>query len=163
MSTELLRFALQWGRLTVALAGLTGLLMLQPLHAQSEQKKCDVDRVKREMTEASPSLLAALFSPFGIASTQCAAVLSVMRLAGSSPKSGGRKLEEDKKFDPQAAEQERAAARADPAFAAALAGELAGEADPVRRLVREAAMLHDAGHYKARDLLVIQLRAGGPR
>lgn len=162
MLSEWVRSALQRCRLTAVRGGLVGLVLVNTVHAQSEPKPCDVDRVKREMTEASPSLMAALAASV-FTSTRCSAVVSVMKLAGSSPKSGGRKLEEDKKFDPKAAEQERAAALADPAFAAALTRELAGETDPVRRLVREAAMLHDAGHYKARDLLIVQLRAGGPK
>lgn len=161
-TTSILGWALLTGRRAVLCGCLVGPLLLHPVHAQSDQKKpCDVDRVKREMTEASPSLMAALFSSFDFVSSRCSSVVQVMRLAGSSPKSGGRKLEDDKKFDPKAAAQERAAALADPAFAVALASELAGEIDPVRRLVREAAMLHDSGHYKARDLLIVQLRAGG--
>ena len=162
-TTSILGWALLTGRRAVFCGCLMGPLLLHPVHAQSDQKPCDVDRVKREMTEASPSLMAALFAPLDFFSSRCSSVVQVMRLAGSSPKSGGRKLEEDKKFDPKAAAQERAAALADLAFAVALASELAGETDPVRRLVREAAMLHDGGHYKARDLLIVQLRAGGPK
>lgn len=138
------------------------LLMSSTVLAQSDSQACDVDRVKREMTSAPSSLMSALFSS-AISSTRCSSMVSVMRLAGSSPRVGGRKLEGDKALDPVAAQQERQAAANDPAFATALATELAGETDPVRRLLREAAMLHDHGHYMARDLLIAQLRGGASK
>jgi hypothetical protein len=129
-----------------------------PIWAQDTKAACDVAAVKAELDAASPGLLATFFSsPWD--ATRCSSLKSVMKLAGSTGKKGGRKLEPDKPLDVKAAEQERAAALAIPGFAKLLATELKDEADPARRLLREAALLHDEGHYKARDLVLAQLRA----
>ncbi|MDP1901893.1 MAG: hypothetical protein Q8K96_15765 [Rubrivivax sp.] len=128
-----------------------------PAMAQGAKKTCDVNKVKGELSSPPAGVAAFLTAPWD--STRCSSVLSVLKMAGSTTKTGGRKLEDDKVLDLAAAEQERSKAQADPSFAAELAAELAGESDAARRVLREAAILHDHGFYKARDLLLAQLRA----
>jgi hypothetical protein len=144
-----------------AAAGLYALLVLaaSPVTAQDTKTACDVSAVKAELESPSPGLLATFFSSDWGGTTRCSSLKSVMKLASNTTKKGGRKLEPDKPLDVKAAEQERAAANANPAFAKLLATELKDEADAARRLLREAALLHDEGHYKARDLLLVQLRS----
>jgi hypothetical protein len=142
----------------VAGVGFALLALAPAAWAQSNKGPCDVSSVKKELDAASPGLLTTFFStPWD--ATRCSSLLSVMKLAGSTAKKGGRKLEGDKPLDVKAAEQERAAAKADPEFAKLLAIELKGETDPARALLREAALLDDDGKFKARDLLLQQLRA----
>jgi hypothetical protein len=151
------RSAAACGALLLAL-----LAVLNPAAAQDPAKPCDVARVKTELADTSVPMFAAL-AQAAFSSTRCSAALAVIKLVGSAPRTGGRKLEEGAGFNAEAAASQRNLAATDPAFAAALAQELQGETDPHRRLLREAALLHDHGHYAARDLLVRQLRAGSAR
>jgi hypothetical protein len=87
----------------------------------------------------------------------CNSLKAVVTRLFNTSKAGGRKLEADRPLDLAAAEQQRQAALADPTFKAELSPLLAVEADPVRRQLLEAALLHDFGHFLARDLLLRQL------
>ncbi len=151
--------ALSLRRLKEATAGFLLLAWVaSPSLAQDTKAACDVATVKADLDSPSAGLLATFFSSDWGGTTRCSSLKSVMKLAGGTTKKGGRKLEPDKPLDVKAAEQERATANGDAAFAKLLATELAGESDPARRLLREAALLHDEGHYKARDLLLAQVR-----
>lgn len=145
------------------LAGtLTALALAMPAIAAPDVKQdCDVARVKADLAAPPPGVLASLAAPWK--TTNCSALLRILRMAGGAPVSGGRKLENDKPLDVAAAERELAQARADNSVAAELATELEGETDPVRRMLLEAAVLQDNGLYLARDLLVMRLRAAAVR
>jgi hypothetical protein len=128
--------------------------------AQETKAECDVATVKKEWATSGVGWWASLGST-RLESTRCSALLSVMRMAAASSKPAGRKLEAERPLDVKAAELERSQARADPAFARILAAELDAETIPLRRILREAALLHDEGFFKAGDLLVLQLRQEG--
>lgn len=126
--------------------------------ADDNRKACSVEDEKKKLANAPLGLVAALGAP--VKSGQCASVKAVLtRLAGKTV-SGGRKLEDDRPLDVAAAEAEWKKARDDAEYQKALTVELDGETDPTRRTLLEAALLHDFGHYKARDLLLMRLSSG---
>ena len=104
-----------------------------------------------------------MLAPIDISPQRCSSLIATAKRLDSDAKKAGRKLEGDKPLDERAAEQERAAAQRDPDIAAALAAELGTETDPARRLLIEATVMHDKGLYKARDLLLMQLRQAGAK
>lgn len=94
---------------------------------------------------------------FSMSPGVCNSLKAVVARLFNTSRAGGRKLESDRPLDLAAAEQQRQAALADPNFKAELDPMLAAEADPLRRQLLEAALLHDFGHFLARDLVLRQL------
>jgi hypothetical protein len=87
----------------------------------------------------------------------CSSLNSVMgRLLAQKPV-GGRRLEDDKPFDPAAAQADLDEALRDPDTGKRLA-KLHDVKDENLRLYLEAAVLDEDGHYAARDLRVRQLQ-----
>jgi len=90
--------------------------------------------------------------------TECGSLTSVFNRLASTHKVGGRKLEEDRPFDAQAAQADLAKAQADPEVRPRLEKIHKEVTDPTRRLVYEAAVLDDEGYYGARDLRINQIK-----
>ncbi len=91
----------------------------------------------------------------------CNSLLKILARLASGQKAGGRKLEGDKALDVAAAQRERQTALAEAGFRAEFEALTDEENDAVRKLVLEAALLHNHGFYLARDLLLRQLASGG--
>lgn len=89
---------------------------------------------------------------------ECGSLLSVLDRLFNTRKTGGRKLEEDRPFDAQAAQANLAKAQADPEVRPRLQKVAKEVSDPTRRKVYEAAVLDEEGYYSARDLLINQLK-----
>lgn len=88
----------------------------------------------------------------------CSSLISVLQKISRRTVTGGRKLENDKPFDPQAAQANLAAAMRD-ANVAPRIKQVQGEVrDGNLRLLYEAAILDEEGFYPARDLRVQQLQ-----
>lgn len=88
----------------------------------------------------------------------CSSLISVLQKISGRTVTGGRKLEKDKPFDPQAAQANLAAAMRD-ANVAPRIKQVQGEVrDANLRLLYEAAILDEEGFYPARDLRVQQLQ-----
>lgn len=92
------------------------------------------------------------------AQTECGSLMSVIDRLLNTRKAGGRKLEEDRPFNAQAAQADLAKAKADPEVRQRLDKINKEVADPTRRLVYEAAVLDEEGYYSARDLRINQLK-----
>jgi hypothetical protein len=122
----------------------------------SAAKACNTESALKGLVP-QPGLYEALKQAFN--SNACDSVIAVMKRLSQSKKVGGRKLQEPTALDPQAAQREWQAARADPEFAQRLAAALQPETDPLRRKLVEAALLHEYGHYRARDLQLQQIAA----
>jgi hypothetical protein len=90
--------------------------------------------------------------------TDCGSFMSVLYRLFNTSKTGGRKLEEDRPFNAQAAQADLAKAQADPEVRPRLEKIRQQIADPTRRLVYEAAVLDEEGYYSARDLRINQLK-----
>lgn len=90
--------------------------------------------------------------------SECSALVSVFDLLANDPKPGGRKLEENRPFNPQAAQADLAKAQADPEVRQRLDKVRKQISDPNRRLLYEAAILDEEGYYSARDLRINQLK-----
>jgi hypothetical protein len=91
----------------------------------------------------------------------CDSIRAVLSLIDQRQVTGGRKLEANRPFDPAAAESELSQAQNDAELAPMLRRAAEGT-DHTARLVREAALLHEYGYYKARDMRVKQLREVAP-
>jgi hypothetical protein len=89
---------------------------------------------------------------------ECGSLMSVLDRLTNTKKSGGRKLEEDRPFNPQAAQADLAKAQADPEVRQRLDKVRKQISDPNRRLLYEAAILDEEGYYSARDLRINQLK-----
>lgn len=89
---------------------------------------------------------------------ECGSLTSVFDRLVNTRKAGGRKLEEDRPFNAQAAQADLAKAQADPEVRQRLEKIRKEVADPTRRLVYEAAALDEEGYYGARDLRINQLK-----
>lgn len=88
----------------------------------------------------------------------CGSLLSVLDRLLNTHKTGGRKLEEDRPFNAQAAQANLAQAQADPEVRPRLEKIRKEVADPTRRLVYEAAVFDEEGYYGARDLRINQIK-----
>lgn len=121
--------------------------------ASAPRPRCTVEATVAQLQKAPR-----LAGGYALTGDSCHSLRQVFaRLLGSST-GAGLKLEKDKALNLPAAQQERSRGLADAEFAAALAGAQAGESDPLRRLVLEAALHEEFGHYAARDLLLRDLR-----
>ncbi|MFJ3485924.1 hypothetical protein ACIPL1_21390 [Pseudomonas sp. NPDC090202] len=89
---------------------------------------------------------------------ECGALVSVLDSAVNTHKAGGRKLEEDRGFNAQAAQANLTKAQADPEVRKRLEKIRKDISDPTRRLVYEAAVFDEEGYYGARDLRINQLK-----
>lgn len=90
--------------------------------------------------------------------SDCGSLISVLDRLTNTHKTGGRKLEEDRPFNAQAAQTDLAKAQADPEVRQRLEKVRKQIADPNRRLLYEAAVLDEEGYYAARDLRINQLK-----
>jgi len=124
-----------------------------PASAPAPRPACAVEATVAQLQKAPR-----LAGGYALTGSSCHSLRQVFaRLLGSSS-GAGLKLEKDKALDLPAAQRERSRGLADAEFATALAGAQAGEHDPLRRLVLEAALHEDFGHYAARDLLLREAR-----
>jgi len=115
-------------------------------------------RVSCDARTTLTSLQAAKFqAAFSLSPEACNSLKAVLSRLFNTSKAGGRKLESDRPLDVVAAEDQRQAALTDPNFKAELHPLLAIETDLLRRQVLEAALLHEFGHYLARDLVLRQI------
>ncbi|MNE85769.1 hypothetical protein D3C80_1828040 [compost metagenome] len=73
-------------------------------------------------------------------------------------RTGGRKLEEDRPYNPSQAQANYAQAQADPDVRQRLDAVGKEVSDGNLRLLYQAAILDEEGYYGARDMLVRQLR-----
>lgn len=88
----------------------------------------------------------------------CGSLTSVWNKVAARNKSGGRKLEGDKPFDPAAAQADLDAALRSPTVRSRF-GQVAHEAqDPMMRMFLEAAILDEEGYYNARELRIQELQ-----
>lgn len=117
---------------------------------------CRIDSALKDLS--SQARMAEAFKQ-AFNSDACDSIVSVLKQLSQSKKVGGRKLQEPTALDEQAAQREWQAARADPEFAQRLAVALQAETDPLRRQLIEAALLHEYGHYRARDLQLRKIAA----
>jgi hypothetical protein len=136
--------------LTFALAAAT--------HAQAA-KKCDG---MQALSQGKPTALLdsvqQLVSQGKTGDVECASILAVAKAAFSPHPKAGRRLEDQKPFDPAAAQANLEAAQRDPDTGKRLA-ELRGQVkDEALLLYMEAAVLDEDGFYPARDLRIQQLQ-----
>ncbi|WP_397452314.1 hypothetical protein [Pseudomonas sp. NA-150] len=89
---------------------------------------------------------------------ECGALVTVLGNVVNTPKTGGRKLEEDRPFNAQAAQADLAKAQADPEVRKRLEKIKKEITDPTRRMIYEAATFDEEGYYGARDLRINQLK-----
>ncbi|MGV8920085.1 MAG: hypothetical protein ACOH2R_20150 [Pseudomonas sp.] len=89
---------------------------------------------------------------------ECGSLVSVLDNVVNTPKTGGRKLEEERPFNAQTAQADLAKAQADPEVRKRLDKIKKEVTDPTRRLVYEAATFDEEGYYGARDLRIHQLK-----
>ena len=124
--------------------------------AASARKPCGSSDAQKQAAGLLPALgsLGRAFS-----SDSCQSIAAVFDELTRGKVRGGRQLQGESAPDLAAAESERQAAHRDPEFANTLKAETAGESDPARLQLIEAALLHDFRHYKARDLLLRRLLA----
>lgn len=90
------------------------------------------------------------------ANVPCGSLQNVLSMLERSNRTGGRRLETDKPFDPVAAQKNLDAALAKPDVRARL-DELRAVEDANERLAYEAAVLDDEGFYDARNLKLEQI------
>lgn len=90
--------------------------------------------------------------------TECGSLTLVFDRLASTRKVGGRKLEEDRPFNAQAAQADLAKAQGDPEVRPRLEKIRKEVTDPTRRLLYEAAVLDEEGYYGARDLRINQIK-----
>lgn len=133
--------------------------------ASAQEGRCSVEETQRELASArtafAPGVLEALArSAFTVSAGRCTSIRTVLTLASGSRRQAGRKLEDLGLLDVAEARQEHAQAMARPEFVEVLKRELTGETDPLRSALIEAALLHDGGHFLARDLVLQNLRKG---
>lgn len=107
-------------------------------------------------SSALQSLINAIFSD--PVQAECGSLTNVLDSVVNTKKIGGRKLEEDKPYDPAAAQANLAKAQADPEVRQRLDKIRKEVPDGPKRLVYEAAALDEEGYYGARDLRVHQLQ-----
>jgi hypothetical protein len=88
----------------------------------------------------------------------CSSLTSVWAKVTKQKKVGGRQLEKERPLNPAEAQANLAAAQKDPAIRARLERAAKEIADPIVRLVYEAAILDEEGFYAARDLKIQQLQ-----
>lgn len=88
----------------------------------------------------------------------CGSLLSVLNNIFYHTRSGGRKLEEDKPFDPVKAQANVDLAMRDPALRGRLKQLHSEVQDHDLQLIYEAAILDEEGYYGARDLRITQLQ-----
>lgn len=91
-------------------------------------------------------------------SAPCGSLETVLNQIVKRDRKGGRKLEKDRPFDVTAARADLEDARSDPEISSRIAQANKQGLDENTRMVYEAAILDDEGHYSARDLLVQQLQ-----
>lgn len=138
---------------------MTALLAAAPAPAQTQAMappgaNCDVKATVSHYQRA-----AALGTGFSVTGSTCTSLRNVVgRLLGTAV-SAGKKLEPDRGLDLAAAARERREAQAEAEFAAALQQAQAGEREPLRLLLVEAALHEEFGHYAARDLVLRDARA----
>ncbi|MBZ9781681.1 hypothetical protein K9857_08965 [Pseudomonas sp. REP124] len=89
---------------------------------------------------------------------ECGSLTSVLGRVTNTRKVGGRKLEEDRPFNPQAAQADLAKAQSDPEVRSRLDKVRKEVSDPTLRMVYEAAILDEEGFYSARDLRINQIK-----
>ncbi|AOE84160.1 hypothetical protein [Pseudomonas sp. TCU-HL1] len=92
------------------------------------------------------------------ARADCGSLTSVLDSVVNTRKTGGRKLEEDRPFNPSEAQANLADAQSDPAVQQRLDQVRKEVPDSNQRLVYEAAILDEEGYYGARDLRIRQLQ-----
>ncbi|MCY1336298.1 hypothetical protein D9M69_221010 [compost metagenome] len=90
--------------------------------------------------------------------TECGSLSTVWGSLMSSGRPGGRKLEEDRPYNPSQAQANYAQAQADPDVRQRLDQVGKEVSDGNLRLLYQAAILDEEGYYGARDMLVRQLR-----
>lgn len=88
----------------------------------------------------------------------CGSLTSVMDSVVNGKRTGGRKLEEDKPYDPAAAQANLTKAQADPEVRKTLDKIRKDVPDGPTRWAYEAATFDENGYYGARDLRVHQLQ-----
>lgn len=132
--------------------GLFGLLIQGGAQAQSCQGFADY--------KAKGGAWAQLMDVLSISSEQadCGSLSSVLGKLSNNSKPGGRRLEEDRPFNPAEAQANLKKAEADPEVHQRLEHIRQTVADPNQRLLYQAAALDEEGYYPARDLLIGQLR-----
>jgi hypothetical protein len=89
---------------------------------------------------------------------ECGSLVSVLGSVSNLSKPGGRRLEEDRPFNPAQAQANLKQAEADPEVHQRLEHIRKTFKDPTQSLLYQAAALDEEGYYPARDLLVGQLR-----
>jgi len=140
----------------------------QAARAQTDKPPvCDARTTVQALNDARIAAAAAIAGSYAVDPNKnaklCASLGKVLWRLINGQKSGGRKLEGDKPMDLAEAERERQAALADPALRAELDSVLSQEPDAARRLVLEAAVMHNNSHYLARDLAMRQLQPGAAK
>lgn len=90
--------------------------------------------------------------------TDCGTLTSVWGSLMNTGRTGGRKLEEDRPYNPSQAQANYAQAQADPDVRQRLDAVGKEVSDGNLRLLYQAAILDEEGYYGARDMLVRQLR-----
>lgn len=92
------------------------------------------------------------------ARADCGSLTSVLDSVANRKKIGGRKLEEDRPFDPNEAQANLVEAQSDPAVRQRLEQIRKDVPDSNQRLLYEAAILDEEGYYSARDMHIRQLQ-----
>lgn len=133
---------------------LLGLFIASPVWAQPAGG-CDGGLASFQKAPA----LRSSFTGMKQGSASCNSLQNVLRRLAGTSTSAGKKLEGDKPLDVAAATRERQQAHADPEFAKALQEAQAPESDALRRLVLEAALLEEFGHFAARELVLREAQA----
>ena len=92
------------------------------------------------------------------ARAECGSLASVLDRVVNAKKPGGRRLEDERPFDPNEAQANLAQAHGDPAVRRRLEQIRKDVPDGPQRLLYEAATLDEEGYYSARDMRIRQLQ-----
>lgn len=92
------------------------------------------------------------------ARAECGSLASVLDRVVNTRKRGGRRLEDERPFDPNEAQANLAQAHGDPAVRRRLEQIRKDVPDGPQRLLYEAATLDEEGYYSARDMRIRELQ-----
>ncbi|QCY11764.1 MULTISPECIES: hypothetical protein [Pseudomonas] len=133
------------------------LLLLFGTSAMGEQCK-GLQALNLKSRSSAWDRVVAAFSSDVSKPVECGSLVSVLDSVANTHKVGGRKLEEDRPFNPQQAQANLAEAQKDPAVRKRLEQLRKDVPDATQRLIYEAATFDEEGYYGARDLRINQLQ-----
>lgn len=114
--------------------------------------------LKKGSSDLVRQLIDLVVKPDESAAVECGSLASVLERVVNTRKRGGRRLEDERPFNPSEAQADLAQAHGDPAVRRRLEQIRKDVPDGPQRLLYEAATLDEEGYYSARDLRIRELQ-----